>query len=284
MIKSINGWAFDPTRPAAETFQIAREHGFEGVEAVIGASRFSPQTHVTLESSQDDCRRIADAAQEAGVKLVSLASGLGWSQPVTANDAATRQAGIEATAQSLRLAQWLGVDAILMVPGGVAADFIPGFPPTPYDVAYDNALAALDELKGTAEATGVSIGVENVWNKFLLSPLEFRDFLDKVGSARVGCYFDVGNVILTGYPEQWIKILGRRITRVHFKDFKREVGTLAGFCDLLQGDVDYPAVMAALREVGYDGPVTAEFFDCEADLAKISAAMDEILGSEVVGS
>jgi L-ribulose-5-phosphate 3-epimerase len=116
-----------------------------------------------------------------------------------------------------------------------------------------------------------------VWNMLLLSPLELRDFLDKVGSPRVGSYFDVGNAVASGYPEQWIKILGSRIARVHFKDFKRDVATLDGFCDLLDGDTDYPAVMMALREVGYDGPVTAEFFDSEANLPKISAAMDRIL-------
>jgi hexulose-6-phosphate isomerase len=124
---------------------------------------------------------------------------------------------------------------------------------------------------------GVAIGVENVWNKFLLSPLEMRDFLDKIASENVACYFDVGNVVLTGYPEQWIDILGHRIKRVHLKDFKRSVGTLDGFCDLLDGDVDYAAVMAALRRVGYDGPLTAEFFNCEGKLEQLSSAMDRIL-------
>ena len=84
-------------------------------------------------------------------------------------------------------------------------------------------------------------------------------------------------MLQTGYPEQWIRILGSRIKRVHFKDFKRSIGNIDGFCDLLDGDVDYAAVMAALREVGYDNSVTAEFFNCESDLPKISAAMDKIL-------
>ena len=110
--------------------------------------------------------------------------------------------------------------------------------------------------------------------------------MDEIGSDNVGVYFDVGNVILTGYPEQWIHILGQRIKRIHFKDFKRDVGNLSGFCDLLDGDVNFPAVMAALREIGYTGPVTSEFFNCEADLPKISAAMDEIFlsGQESVVS
>ena len=128
-----------------------------------------------------------------------------------------------------------------------------------------------------AEELGVTLGVENVWNKFLLSPLEMRDFLDKIGSPRVKSYFDVGNVVATGYPEQWIRILGERIARVHFKDFQRDVATLDGFCDLLEGDADYAAVMRELRAVGYDGPVAAEFFDVEDDLPKIAAAMDRIL-------
>src|SRR5690606_20026261 len=172
---------------------------------------------------------------------------------------------------------WLGVDAILCVPGGVAADFIEGFKGAPYEVAYDNALDAMQQLKATAEEHGVAIGIENVWNMSLLSPLEMRSFVDSVGSTHAGVYFDVGNVISTGFPEQWIRILGHRIKRVHFKDFKRSVGTLDGFCDLLEGDVDYPAVMKALRDIGYDGPVTSEFFGAEKDLAKISSAMDKIL-------
>src|SRR5659263_668632 len=87
------------------------------------------------------------------------------------------------------------------------------------------------------------IGLENVWNKFLLSPIEMRDFIDKIDSSYVGAYLDVGNVINTGYPEQWIRILGKRIKKVHFKDFRKSVGTLSGFVDLLAGDVDYPEVM-----------------------------------------
>jgi L-ribulose-5-phosphate 3-epimerase len=117
-----------------------------------------------------------------------------------------------------------------------------------------------------------------VWNKFLLSPLETRDFIDSFGSDKIGSYFDVGNVILTGYAEQWIEILGHRIVRIHLKDFKREVGTLAGFCDLLEGDVNFPEVMKALRKIGYSGPLTAEFFgENDESIRKISRAMDDIV-------
>ncbi len=274
MLKSISAWAFDPQRSAAEIFQLAKDHGFEGVEVSIGADG-APANQVWLDSTEDDCQRVVEQASESGIKISGLASGLGWGKPLT--NLATQADGKDAVKKSLQVAKWLGTDAILVVPGGVGAEFIDGFRGAPYGEAYDNALSAFKELKSTAEDLGVAIGVENVWNKFLLSPLEFRAFLDEIGSAQVGAYFDVGNVIYSGYPEQWIHILGHRIKRIHFKDFKRDVGNLSGFCDLLDGDVDFPAVMQALKDINYTGPVTSEFFNCEADLPKISAAMDSIL-------
>ncbi len=106
-----------------------------------------------------------------------------------------------------------------------------------------------------------------MWNKFLLSPLEMRDFIDKIGSDRVGVYFDIGNVLVTGYPEHWVKILGKRIARVHVKDFRTIVGNINGFVDLLSGDANFPAVMKELRAAGYDGYLTAEMngFPCATD-------------------
>jgi L-ribulose-5-phosphate 3-epimerase len=191
---------------------------------------------VTPHSTQDDCERVRAQAESAGGRLVSLASGLGWMFPMTSRDADVRAQGIETTRRSLQVAAWSGVDALLVVPGGVG---VGEDVPTRYDAAYDNALA----------------------------------------SPRAGCYFDVGNVLVSGYPEQWIEILAGRVSRVHFKDWKRSVGNIDGFCPLLEGDVDFPAVMSALRTVGYNGAVTSEFFNCEEDLPTISRAMDTILAS-----
>ena len=161
----------------------------------------------------------------------------------------------------------MGVDAILVVPGCVNARFIDGCAEMPYDVVYDRALEAMQELKKDAEEAGVVIALENVWNKFLLSPLEMRDFIDKIGSDYVKVYYDVGNTQFIGFPEHWIKILGNRIARIHMKDFKESIGNLDGFCELLEGNVNFPAVMNALREVGYDGYLTAEinYIPCETN-------------------
>lgn len=265
MLKSISIWAFAPDRAWPEAFAIAKAAGFEAVEVAVAEN--GP---LTPGSTRQECERVAAQAEAAGLKLSSLASGMGWTHHLTTSNEAARRRSIEITAQSLQIAAWLGVDAMLCVPGAVEVEG------TPYDAAYENALASLRELAPLAETLGVTLGIENVWNKFLLSPLEMRDFLDAVGSSRVGCYFDVGNVLLTGFPQQWISILGRRIARVHFKDFNVSVGTLEGFCPLLEGDVDYGAVMQALRQIGYEGAVTAEFFDCEDDLPAISRAMDRI--------
>ena len=121
-----------------------------------------------------------------------------------------------------------------------------------------------------------------IWNKFLLSPLEMRDFIDKFSSAYAGAYFDVGNVVYSGYPEHWIKILGKRIKKVHLKDYRRVAGGLHGFVDLLSGDVDYPAVIKALKEINYDGWLTAEMLPpythyTDQILINTSLSMDRII-------
>jgi L-ribulose-5-phosphate 3-epimerase len=274
MKKGISVWAYDPKRPLPEVFRMAKESGFDGVEVAIADD--GPITPATTEA---ECKRIIEQAGEAGVELTSLASGLGWKYPILSETASVREQAIEKVKGSLDVARYLNLDTILLVPGTVD-------PATPYDVAYRNAQTVLKGLAPHAESVKVAIGVENVWNKFLLSPLETATFLDEIGSPFVGSYFDVGNVILTGFPEQWIKILGSRIKRIHFKDFKRSVGTLAGFCALTEGDVDWPAVLIALEGIGYtnnglgDGWVTAEFFDCEGDIAQISQGMDTILKGE----
>jgi L-ribulose-5-phosphate 3-epimerase len=125
--------------------------------------------------------------------------------------------------------------------------------------------------------------VENVWNKFLLSPLEMRRFIDEIDLPSVGVFFDVGNILLYGFPDQWIRILGKRIKRVHVKDFRTQVGTLHGFTGLLQGDVDWPAVIAALTDIGYDSYLTAEVlpayrYHSDRLIHECGAAMDAIMG------
>ena len=218
-----------------------------------------------------------------GLEMYSLSSGLYWDYWLNDSDRARADKGKSIVRRQLECAKALGCDTILVIPGSVNAEFAAPGKIEDYATAYDRSLEAMQELKESAEEYGVNIGLENVWNKFLLSPLEMRDFVDKIGSDYVGVYFDVGNAALNGFPEQWINILGKRIKKVHFKDFRREVGNLDGFVDLLAGDVNYPAVTEALKGIGYDGWVSAEMIPSykhysEAIIYNTSHSMDRILG------
>lgn len=239
--------------PVAEAMRQAKKLGFDAIELAIAAEGV-----LTDKATQAECKAIAKEAKAIGIEISSVASGQSWFTSPTANDAAVRKSILDFTKRALQITQWLGTDAYLFVPGAVDVFFNPASEVIPYEMCYKRAVEAVKKLMPTAEKVGVSLCIENVWNKFLLSPLEMRDFIDGFECKWVGSYFDVGNVLLTGYPDQWIKILGKRIKRVHIKDFKTSVGTAAGFVDLGEGDVDFKAVKAALSAVKYNGYVTAE--------------------------
>ncbi len=254
---SANYWIFegglDGTLPIADAMKQASQLGFDGIELCIAS-----QGVLNQKTTQAECETFCEEAQKNGLEISGVASGESWGRSPTSNDPEVRQSIIDFTKKALQITKWLGTDAYLFVPGAVDVFFLPDGEVVPYDVCYQRAMDSIFQIAPTAEKLGVSIAVENVWNKFLLSPLEMRSFIDQFHSRNVGAYFDVGNVLLTGYPEQWIRILGSRIKRIHIKDFKRSIGTIDGFVDLLEGDVDFEAVKKALAEIGYDGFVTAE--------------------------
>ena len=277
MKKGISIWSF-PAAPLAESFRLAKDAGFEGVEVAL-----ANDGEITPKTTEKELLAIKNSATDAGISLYSVATGLYWDTWLTADCAKEREAAKDTVKCQLNVAKTLGADTILVLPGCVNAEFADPAKIVPYDVAYERSLEAFLSLKEEAEKLGVAIGLENVWNKLLLSPLEMRDFIDKVGSDFVGSYFDVGNTLYTGYPEQWIRILASRIKKVHFKDYRMAAGGLHGFVDLLAGDVNYPAVMQALTDIGYDGWVSAEMipnykYHTEAIIYNTSLAMDKILG------
>ena len=277
MKKGINIWSLGD-KSLKEAFTLAKSMGFDGVEVAL-----AEKGEINLDTTKEELIKIKELAKDCGIKLYSVASGLYWKYSLTSNYEAQREKAINIVKKQLEVAVVLNCETILVVPGAVSVCFAPELGVVDYVVAYERSLAAFKELAPYAEKFKVNIGIEKVCNNFLLSPLEIGDFIDKIGSSYVGSYFDVGNVVYNGYPEQWIKILGKRIKKVHFKDYRKNVGSLDGFVDILAGDVDYPAVMAAFKETEYDGWVTAEMIPPykhypEAIITNTSYSMDKILG------
>jgi len=229
----------------------ARNAGYDGVELTFEAPGVGP---LSLETDEREATAIRETASRLGLELPSTMCGVAVSQaPVLHPDPTVRQRAVDNLGRALERTGWLGGTVVLLHPGQLK-------PETRYDDAWVWTREVLRACIPMAEQTGVSVAIENVWNKFLLTPLEMQRLVDEVNHPLIGTYFDVGNCILFGYAEQWVAILGSRIKKVHVKDFRREgsAGTMQNFCQLLDGDADYPKVMAALRRIGYDDYLTSE--------------------------
>jgi hexulose-6-phosphate isomerase len=233
---------------------------------------------VTMDSTPDQLKRWGEAARQAGVTIVSLwVSGPIEPNPLNSPDAEARAKGLAAVEKSIDFAAWLGCGAMLIVPGrlGDGPKLKVGYQDT-----WDRVSAELKKAIPHAQKTKVILTPENVWNKFLVSPLEMRAFIDQFHSPWLQAHFDIGNVMQFGYPEDWILTLGPRIKRVHVKDYKLSTRAEQGrFVDLLEGDVNWKGVMAALVKVGYQGFLSPEIGhkDDPDQLRKVSAALDKIL-------
>ncbi len=277
MKKSINIGAVPESIGLDGSLKIIKDAGFEGVELNI----LVEGGILNMDSKESDVMRIRDKVTAAGLEVASLLPPGFWQYPLTSNNPEGREKGEELLKRSLQICNWMGTDALLLVPGVVKADWansdIVG-----YDTAYKRSQESIRKALDTAEKTGVSICIENVWNKFLLSPLEMKRFVEELRSDYVGVYFDVGNILIMGFPEMWIRILGKKIKRIHLKDFKLSTGNATGFCDLLEGDVNWPEVMKALKEIGYDSFLTAEIgpykYSSDAVVYSTSLSIDRILG------
>lgn len=278
MKKGINVWSFRAGTSVSDCMSLAAKAGFDGIELAL-----DEEGPVSLQSDPRQMTEIRSMASDLGLELPSLATGLYWKYSLTDNDPRVRAKAQDIVKKQLELAAALGARVILVVPGLVQGQADGGNGAVPYDVAYARAGEALRDLRADAESAGVIIGLENVWNKFLLSPLEMRNLIDELDSPYVGAYFDVGNAVISGYPEQWIEILGSRIKMVHFKDYRRDACGLAGFVDLLAGDVDFASVMSAFERIGYDDYAIAEMIPpykqhSEQIIYNTSGSMDRILG------
>ena len=269
MKKAMNAWGFPGNTKLEEMLDQTKRAGFDGIELAI-----SEDGLLALDTEPGQIKGYRGEIESFGLESPSLASGLGWKYPLSSPDKAVRERGKAAVERSLEAASILGARTVLVVPAVVNEE-------VRYQEAYQRSQSCLRELSDKAEDLGVNIGVENVWNKFLLSPLEFRSYIDEIESEYVKAYFDAGNVLLNGYPQDWIRILGDLVSCVHVKDFSTKIGNIAGFTYLLQGDVNWKAVIEALREIGYDDYLVAELsafkFFPEKMLVDTASSLDRIL-------
>lgn len=246
-----------------QTLQNTKAAGYESLELII-----RDEGEITLDTPDSELAALARRAGEVGMQIASVCPAFrNAPKDVMTNDADVRAQSLETIRQCIRVAKGLGTDTMLLTLGALTPDLY-------YNEAYANALQALQKLAPAAEEAGVNVAIEYVWNKFLLSPMEFARFCDEVGSPRVGFYFDPGNMAIFGFPEHWVRICGRHVMKVHMKDFKRQG---AQWPPLLGGDVDFPRVMAELRKIGYDGALLSEVGPSIAPLEVTAESIRKIM-------
>lgn len=277
MKKGINQWVFPANATFREIFELARKHGFQGVELCPDEEGL-----LSLKPGKDVLHELYSLSRDTGVAIRSLATGLFWKYNLASPDASQRKKAQEVIKALVDIAYELSVPSVLVIPGYVHVPWDPSSELVPYGDVLKRAKESIAEVLTHAQSAGVTLALENVWNECFLSPLEFAAFIDSFESPSVRAHFDTGNVVLFGYPEHWIAILGKRIATVHVKDFKKAVGTLEGFCLPLEGDVHWPEVMQALRNIPYDDYLIAEFippyrYSTEALLANLSYNLDVLM-------
>jgi L-ribulose-5-phosphate 3-epimerase len=223
-----------------DKFQAAKNAGFDGVEVMSHLNR----------------TEVLNARDATGMIIPSVCGANHWKFPLSDPDPAIREQGVEALKVSLEDAAAYGADTVLLVPGRVSET-------VSYDDCWNRSVEEIKKVVPTAINLKVKIAFENVWNNFLISPMEAAIFVDQFKTTFAGFYFDCGNVLVYGWPEQWIKILGKRLAKVHIKEFSRKIadtqGKSAGFkVNLQEGDVNWPKVMKSLDNIGYTGWTTIE--------------------------
>jgi L-ribulose-5-phosphate 3-epimerase len=249
--------------PYAARFAMARTAGFEAIE-------------MQTVTSAEEAAEIREAATKAGLRIHSVMNSDHWKYPLSSTDADVVNKSVKGMETSLHNAKLWGADSVLLVPAVVD-------PKTAYRDAWTRSQKVIRErLLPVAKDVNVVIAVEEVWNKFLLSPIEFVRYVDEFQSPLIRAYFDVGNIVFYGYPQDWIRTLGPRIAKVHLKDFNldRSNGKFS-WKNLGEGDIDWPEVRRALSEVNYSGFVTTEVNGGDAAyLTDLAGRVDRFLAGE----
>ncbi len=263
--KGLGFWMIKEELSLLDKFKLVKDLGFDGVE-------FNSPLDLPL-------KELLEARDKTGVEIPSTVNKDHWGKPISDPDPAIRQFTIDSMARSLEQTKELGGDTVLLVPG-VVSDTVS------YKTAYDNALDSIRKMIPHAEKTGVKIALENVWNNFILSPIEAKDFLDKIDHPLVGWYFDLGNILRYGWPDHWLEVLGDKVFKLHVKEYSKKImneqGLGKGFnVELTQGDVNWSQVMKTIKNINYKGQyMTLEVNGGDRTvLKKLSEQLDTIIKS-----
>ena len=281
--KSINLWAFPyPDRMTLrECLQLAKDAGFDGIEL-----NYDLESDLSPKAGTKEFEGIRKMADEIGIEISGLCSFLFWPYPLSSNDKTKRDRGIELAGLMAQAAHDLGTENLLVVPGAVHIPWRDDHEPVRNDICDQRAKEAVGILLPKAERLGVHLNIENIFfNGYLMTPMEMNAFVDGFSSEYLQVHFDTGNIMIFQHPEHWIPILGERIKNTHLKEFTKK-GTdysLETFRPLLDGTTDWPAVMDAFADSGYDSWVTFEYFHPyphypEALIYQTSDSLDRMLG------
>ena len=282
MYKALNYWVFGGftgEKTAYEFIDFAVENKLDGVELTV-CDCLNP------EITEDECKKIADYAKSKNIGIRTLASGFFWGCSLSADDEAERQQAIAFGKKYIQIANWIGAETILVIPGATRVAWEPDRPVVSYKNAWANATASLKELLPVAEKLNVNLALENVWNRFLLSPMEWKFFLDQFNSEKIGIYFDIANCCIYGRPQDYVEILDSYVKAIHVKNFEETdcAGGLHGFGDdICKGEVDFDALKKALTAINYTGPLTAEMipFSRLPDLVLPDQALAEVTAAKL---
>ncbi len=253
--KSVKWGMIGAGKTVLEKFQVQKELGYDGIEFV------SPSNY--------DLQELIEASRKTGLPIHGVVDMVHWRQRLSSPDPAVRERGRMALEQAIRDTYTLHGNAVLLVPGRVTG------PDENHDHVWQRSIVEIRKVLPLAAKLGVRVLIENVWNGFCEDPQQFRDYIDEIASPWVGVYFDIGNVRKFGPSEDWIRTLRHRIVKLDVKDW----GKANGFCKIGDGDVNWPEVRKALREIGFTGWCTAEVRGGDHErLAEIAERMNRVLG------
>jgi len=246
-----------------ERFQLAKSAGFSGVE-------------IGTQENNSDRKKFKSVADDNDIDLFSVMNTKHWGLPLSDPDPEVRAGSAQGVIESIDTAVTIGASTVLLVPAVVNDNIT-------YEQAYQRSQEEIKKIIPIAKEKDIKISIENVWNKFLLSPIEFVNYIDEFDSEMIAAYFDVGNILLYGFPQHWIYTIGNRMDKVHIKGFNSNGFKWTGLID--DCSIDWNAVMSALTDIGYDDYITAELGvdsnDPVGGVHKISQDMDRILAGQV---